>query len=350
MFMLRKKPKKQNIRIAIWGGVEAGKSTYLTMLYRYLDSHSDWNLKVSPSFLDIVYSFSRNLEDYGQFPDRRFPFPENEVQCLNYILNPNKNIGINQVDLSFLAAPGKFYETGLMESIRVIENQIPGAKEPKSYDTPIDYFLSCDGIIILLDKQAESCEHSLRNFLMCLKVYWRERNQGNQKVPHYLAFCLSKADKHDDYWNLDNDQGTNENLKRLSSLIQKTIGQATFESLQGDFYLNHKKPNNPNQTHCRFYYLSAIGRYFDKGKKVYLQVVGNEENNVNNLDSEIGYSDPDGGIFGLEQTQEFSYIDKQSIYKIQHEYLTSLESLNVFSPLEWMISTIPHYPLFRLSQ
>lgn len=355
------KKRKKNIRIGIWGGVGAGKATYLTMLYRYFTRSRDWKIEVHPGFSEVVVNYSQGIDE-GKFPDKRFSLPEKyrSVQSLNYTLTPTKNFDIDTVTLSFLAAPGEFYENCCFETVPIIENQ-------DKYENAIDYYLHCDGIILLLDykkamsNNSQSYHRILDNFFTSCQRHWTEHKtqessqESSNVLPHYFAFCLSKADRDTTQWNNEKETDMQREIDNLFSLGKQVIGQNVLSILQGSSYFDFKQQHNPAKNRCKFYYLSSIGRDFKEGK--YQESVTDLGNNFQNDNLEQSKSDtsvqrqnnsqsrPSEDIFRSSQPNGYSYSPKQPNGEIKLP-AHSLEPLNIFSPLQWMINNIPDYPPF----
>lgn len=250
-----------DIRIGIWGTSDSGKTTYLAMLYNALVLSKDWRVEVDKPGRKFV---KNNLND---IKNGNFPPPTEIADTLNiftYTLTPEsyKGTGTKFV-LNFIDAPGQFYEDILGNAATKV--RVTGARsQPANGDTQVsetqnysgdivDYLLSCDGIIFLLDPiQSQEKSNSYWTMLLDLFMEFQERSRrkdtDTQRLQQYMAFCVTKVDKKE-IWS----QG-----KKSADLARNVMGEDLFESLEINFCF-------PNR--YKFFSVASIGPYQDKDSK-----------------------------------------------------------------------------------
>lgn len=349
--------RKRDIRIGIWGGVGAGKSTYLTALYRHINRSKDWNLEIHPEISDCFSDYSYSF-DSGNFPEVGFSLPKNydAIQSLDYTLSPRSHSKVRKVSLNFLAAPGEFYEHCFSEDVPVIDG-------PKSYDDVMHYYADCDGIVVLLDQERaiddlEYFHRLMGNFLVSLKNYCTtlKSSKSYSSLP-YLAFCLSKTDQYDSIWKCDGQPDIQPDMNEIFSLVRRVIGETAFSILQGSCLLDLRRQYEPTKNRCNFYYLSSLGRFFEKGEYKKADDVSQSDAPGRNASDKKKRQEPfleetnkpkAGSQFFKSPSQEDSYfyLERKDSSRFEVPSNSSLEPLNIFAPIDWMINSIPDYPPF----
>jgi hypothetical protein len=91
-------------------------------------------------------------------------------------------------------------------------------------------------------------------------------HKSSNVLPHYFAFCLSKADRDTTQWNNEKETDMQREIDDLFSLGKQVIGQNVLSILQGSSYFDFNQQHNPAKNRCKFYYLSSIGCDFKEGK------------------------------------------------------------------------------------
>jgi hypothetical protein len=281
------------------------------------------------------------------------------------------------ITLRFIDAPGEFYEN-LNVDARVIET--------KHQDRDIvDYLMSCDGIIFLLDpKRFESNQENSKSYHELLIDLFdefkyrynrnppenQEKNQENRLpfvsnlLPQYLAFCVTKIDE-----KIKNGDDEKEEIdlwkeaEKPLELVQKIMGRELFDCLNNFCHLDLHNPDDSSRNRCNFYGISSIGRYLENTE--FKEAVIHSEVNPHQSHSEED----------LFQTQKEQETPKDSESKQSKEawasnlnserwanpenkpeseaksYTTiksgvNLEPVNVVAPIEWLIRRIQAYPPF----
>ena len=149
----RPNPSK-DIRIGLWGSASSGKTTYLAMLHEALELSPEWEVTADKKALTFVRKQLDRL-DGGYFPG--YTEKQQEIEMFSFMLRPqfdNKYKG--KIVLSFIDAPGEFYESP-KPNVRVVNQRGSSAgKSLEETEIPmdiVDYLISCDGIIFLLDPE-----------------------------------------------------------------------------------------------------------------------------------------------------------------------------------------------------
>jgi hypothetical protein len=252
----------KDICIGIWGTVNSGKTTYLAMLYYALLLSKDWQVTADSEAREFVTK-SINEIKAGKFPPTTQK--AGNLNIFTYTIARQNSSGIigPKVVLNFIDAPGEFYED--IHSKESTEVQIA---KPSIHDASaetlvgqnqdnsmgiMDYLISCDGIIFLLDP-TRSNEKPKSYWLLLFDLFmeFQERSQQenmiNARLQQYMAFCVTKVDINE-IWN----QG-----KESADLAKDVMGHSLFTSLETNFCLENR---------YKFYSVASIGRYLDKDGK-----------------------------------------------------------------------------------
>jgi hypothetical protein len=255
----------EDIRIGIWGTSGSGKTTYLAMLYYALLLSKDWQVTADSKARQFVTESIKVIKE-GKFPATTEITPN--IEIFTYTLARQKSsteIG-PKVVLNFIDAPGEFYEEIHSANASVTRPSIRGANSETQVGPNqgnktgiIDYLISCDGIIFLLDPLRSNEEGDLYwRLLFDLFMEFQERSQqesmSNARLQQYMAFCVTKVDK-EEIWS----QG-----KRSADLAKDVMGHSLFTSLETAFCLENR---------YEFYSVASIGRYFDKDDELWKEAV-----------------------------------------------------------------------------
>lgn len=217
-----------DMRIGIWGGLASGKTTYIGALdlARLRAPDGDWVLdgmdRDFPGSTDFIVETTRTL--------LRREFPETTTdpngRSYGYILSgeltPESIKTLSQmVDMPHLAGRiANLFGRSKPVSFSLHLKDYPGGKyiDTLDHDDEIwDYLAGCDGLIYLLDPERELDEHGnpldpavhmdndgnpiqtnfdyLQRSIKLLRGKMRHNNAlVNNRLPHYLAACVSKFD------------------------------------------------------------------------------------------------------------------------------------------------------------
>jgi hypothetical protein len=233
-----------SIRLGIWGTSEAGKTTYLAMLYDQLLRSPEWSVAADERASTFVEDQLHTLFNAGLFP----PATEalNELDVLTYHVKARKPMprGLAEVVISFVDAPGEFYEDPVGTGGRVNAGM-----------DIIDYLASCHGIIFLLDPQRGGQRASADYQSMLMKLFMafqrRTARPGGamcHKLEQYLAFCVTKVDR-EPFWS---------RRDAPDKLAADVLGTRLVEMIETTF---------SDQERFKFFATSAIGRYQEPGGK-----------------------------------------------------------------------------------
>ena len=265
----------QDIRIGLWGAASSGKTTYLAMLYEALEYSRDWEVTADKNALQFIRKQSDDIEA-GHFPGRTTA--QKEIEIFSFTLRPQfDNQHKGSVVLSFIDAPGEFYERPRPD-VRVVSKRSTSASKSMEEAGPfmdiIDYLISCDGIIFLLDpERSEKGKKAYRTIIRDLFLEFQDRSRNpalkSEKLQQYLAFSVVKMDKMD-YWDRRNE--------KPSQLAKEIVGRQLFDKLANNYCYVDERDFTKNR--FAFFALSSIGRY-EKEKGVWEMVVGDGSQPVN---------------------------------------------------------------------
>ncbi|MBD2463946.1 hypothetical protein H6G89_23370 [Oscillatoria sp. FACHB-1407] len=241
----RESKESTRIQIGIWGTTGVGKTTYLTTLYQQLMSSPDWIVDCDRETGNFILNHLRMIQS-GHFPPPTSV--KDRLEVLRFWLNANTNystdFGSNSnIEIVFINAPGEFYE-----DIPFRNNDFAKGEDDVVWDI-VDYLVSCDGIVFLLDP-LRSKEHG-KNYSSLLWDLFYEllrrsetSNSDSTRLEQYLAFCVTKADR-EDVW---------QKAMNSESLVEEIVGERLFRRLLNNFSMK-------GRYEC--FTMSAIGRYQD---------------------------------------------------------------------------------------
>ncbi|RCJ32593.1 hypothetical protein A6769_27340 [Nostoc punctiforme NIES-2108] len=271
--------QSRDIRIGIWGTKGSGKTIFLSMLYDALEASPDeWLVAADPEARQFVKKHRREM-DNNRKPGL-LPLPNertDEIPIFSYVLKPQRlNMSTSKIVLEFIDAPGEFYEhiynandiivrkkkKSTSNGNKIFENDYEEVE--REYKGIVDYLMSCDGIIFLIDPKASFKDgDSYRSLLIDLFQEFQERSYPNndfERLEQYMAFCVTKVDDDDNLWHQARDP---------QKLTLELMG-LKMERIQTYCYLepNKEKRNQPHKNNrCQFFGVSAIGRYQDSDGK-----------------------------------------------------------------------------------
>lgn len=369
---------KTTVRLGLWGTKGSGKTTYLAMLYDALELSEKWTATVDNKARDFVEQHIKTIKE-----DREFPLPtetSNELDIFSYTLRFDEPSSVNNstIVLDFIDAPGEFYEEILKAdaSIRNLDAQTD-AKEEYSMDI-VDYLISCDGIIFLLDpvrseQDGKAYSTLLRNLFLEFQERSRHADMETERIEQYIAFCINKVDHGDDLWSKEQ-QKPDELAQKVMGMELKRLKNYCWVELDREKRKNKIAKNN----RCEFFPISSIGRYKDKDGKWQEAVVYPEENtnsapktqfNKSTEESSEDYnrsrnrynnrrkkpeatntntssSSSSSSNWGISNNTENEVVSTQkALVTIKSD--AKLLPYNVLEPIEWLIRGIQNHPPSR---
>lgn len=252
-----------DVRLGLWGSSGAGKTTYLTMLYLAFEKSREWTIQpANDEAMDFIIRNNKEISK-GDFPARTQVNENDQLKIYSYRLEKN-NQNQNSITLNFIDAPGEFYENYKWNC------KIEDSNNPNENIDIIDYLMNCDGIIFLLDpdpdkenRNKDSYSSMLFNLFLEFNKRHRKNNpEYNQRLEHYIAFCVTKVDR-DQIWEKTLNKGADEYVEELISPMMD------IESLSNYIYIELDKDKRKERTkynRCQFFYTSCLGRYQENGQ------------------------------------------------------------------------------------
>ncbi|MCC5613757.1 hypothetical protein LC605_01410 [Nostoc sp. CHAB 5836] len=268
----------RDIRIGIWGTKGSGKTVFLSRLYDALEASPDeWLVAADPEARQFVKKHRREMDNTRKpgvlpLPNERI----DEIPIFSYVLKPQQlDIPASKIVLEFIDAPGEFYEDIYNASDIIVRKKNKSTSNDRKiftneyeevereYKGIVEYLMSCDGIIFLIDPKASFKDgDSYQSLLIDLFQEFQERSYPSndfERLEQYMAFCVTKVDDDDNLWRQAQDP---------QKLALELMGSQMLKRLQTYCHLEPNKEKR-NQLHkynrCQFFGVSAIGRYQDSG-------------------------------------------------------------------------------------
>lgn len=322
---LRKTSKStNNLRIGLWGTTGVGKTTYLTMLFSQLEDSEQWDIVLDKKSRQFIERNLYYLEEENLFPPPTSQF--RDLDILSYTLIPQNHPTIkSRIMLDFIDAPGEFYENIMSHDAQVIDTQ----NEDESMDI-VDYLVSCDAIIFLLDPQrtqqgGQGYSTIIRNLFFELKERSKHPEVKFNRLPQYMAFCISKIDR-EEFWN----QGENSGLSSRE-LTEKIIGKTTLHKLENNYCMKGR---------YNFFSLSSIGRYRDEYGYLKEAIIYPEEHpkETGNLSHNPTINTLISGFAKTKNTSQTPQVIINKQPKIKEGII--LHPIGILEPINWIIQQI----------
>jgi GTPase SAR1 family protein len=298
-------PNEKPIRLGIWGTTGSGKTTYLVMLHdRLSKGDSNFEIQTIDAKAQEFLLFHRNQI----FQEKVFPTatdPSNKtLNVFNYTVIDSYRIISEAIKLSFIDAPGKFFEDigernpGNEVIINTGENQ--ESQEDQEKPKPIyivDYLISCDGIIFLFDPRRPRNDPQLKPYQNLVPFLfqelkdkaeqlesskkWEKIDIQTKKLKLYSALCVTKVDDMDEFW---------QRKEKSQEFVKEVLDQA-YQQLSQLLYFDQNYPAGSEQNRSEFFAISSIGRYKENGKE--LKAVNNPNETETQLSqTKYEYSSP----------------------------------------------------------
>lgn len=354
------KESPQDIRIGLWGTRGSGKTTYLAMLYEALALSNEWEVSLDKKARRFVRDHCKTINS-----DRLFPEPTplaDELEIFSFTLRPQfiSKYG-GKVVLSFIDAPGEFYET-LNVNARVVGSHAHSAEQtPQTMDI-IDYLISCDGIIFLLDPERRDEDGDTYSSLIEDLIFeFQDRSQQSdlesERLQQYMAFTVAKADK-ESLW---------QRIESPAQLAQEIVGSRLFEKLEKNHcYVDRKNPAN---NRFAFFAVSSVGLYQDQEGNWRSPVIDPQKPapsappiyEPNYVEDPTSYANPDF-IYNppqnnlpqsMQERLQANQVDSQTQAP---QYLQTLQKgvdarpFQIIDPINWLVRGIQENPPIRLQQ
>jgi hypothetical protein len=228
--------------------------------------------------------------------------------------------------LDFIDAPGEFYENIMSNDAQVIDNH----NDSESMDI-VDYLVSCDAIIFLLDPQrtqqdGQAYSTIIRNLFFELKERSRHPEIKFNRLPQYMAFCITKIDR-EEFWN----QGENSGLTSRD-LTEKIIGTKTLHKLENNYCM---------KGHYNFFSLSSIGRYRDEYGYLKEAIIYPEKESPQTESlplSQTNLTPISRFVTGVNPSEETPKLIINKQPRIKEDVI--LQPIGVLEPINWIIQQI----------
>jgi hypothetical protein len=271
---LRSLQGRNDIRIGIWGTSGAGKTTYLARLYDAIALSDDWTIQADREAAAFVDAHLTQIES-GKFPERTPKQTREPLKIFSYIITSKKNaqkqrqplIGSGRIILNFVDAAGEFYEK---VSLNEDGKAKVTSKDGNDVDI-VDYLVSCDGILFLLDpvrsqEDGDAYSALLRRLFLKFQNLARERQPDLTHLEHYVAFGVTKIDRREIWTRAVESLESHELAKDI--LGAKIFNQLkTFYWIEPDAVRRKQEKEDPSKrgkiNRCDFFSIAAIGRYWD---------------------------------------------------------------------------------------
>ena len=349
----------REIKIGLWGVPGAGKTTYILRLYTCMKaSSSGFNIDAADT---ISEDFTRNknlqLSEHG-FITATAP---GEEKYITYRLRTKYTLIPQTIILTFLDAPGGYYESLALYNADQIENiRIQANNQANNGEGGLAQNLAnSDGIIFLLspdlDKQnAASHKAMIPNVLQVLRRYSRDPNNPSldqdDRLTQFIAFCVTKVDKVT-FWN---------DRENADQLVTGILGRTVIDGLNNDCFYNQNYPEDSRYNRCKFFAISAIGRYKDENTGEMLEAIDypgstigsshpgtfdfphSSQDQTHDDSTNIGRSDSDTFQVPMfeEGNTDLSDVKSQDFQGEKIKSGVNPEPLNVVDPIKWLIRKI----------
>jgi|GEM_PF-2493011 len=257
---------RNDVRIGIWGTSGAGKTTYLARLYDALAESDNWTIQADKEASVFVDAHLTKI-DGGRFPERTPKQTRDPLKIFSYIITSNKRQPLassGRIILNFVDAAGEFYE-----SVRIDEDGKAKVASKEGDVDIVDYLVSCDGILFLLDpvrsdQDGEAYSALLRRLFLKFQSRAREHQPNLTRLEHYVAFGVTKVDRQE-IWTKGVDS------LESHKLAQTVLGPRIFNQLKTYYWLEpdserrKQEKEDPSRrgkiNRCDFFSIAAIGRY-----------------------------------------------------------------------------------------
>jgi GTPase SAR1 family protein len=348
-----------DIRIGIWGSSGAGKTTYLTMLYHVLTRSDRWIVKSGSDEADDFITRNSEAIENDEFPARTEPDEDEKLKIYSYKLTREDSKYKGSITLQFIDAPGEFYERLGDKNKKYL---VDDPKNPKA--DVIDYLMSCDGIIFLLDPDPDEQNLGKKKYSTMLSKLFRDfdarnrekNNQEKDRLENYIAICVTKVD-HDKIWEKANNQGADTYVEELISPRMKLDDLKNYIWLEKD---KNQRNDRTKHNRCQFFYTSVLGRYEENGESRPIYIDKNQSSDEHeygdyNNEPYTDYSDSMNNSASSDSDKSYDWgdINDESKHTNRQELKnvgvkiqpgSELKPFGVLEPIEWLIEGIQSHP------
>lgn len=368
----RRNLNQKPIRLGIWGVSESGKTVYLAKLYRLLQQKG-WKLRIDGDHKDFLEKVIEKVEN-RELPESTDILNDNIKTC-EYQIYHDDFLGTNkkvEAVINFFDIGGEFYGGDQRHRIREDLRININGKEI----TLLDYFLSCDGILFLLDywrdggekRHEKSQVQLLEELFREMDKRWKfldsntnnpQQNNSVKLLEPYVAFAVTKAD-HEDI--------ENSGMSSIE-LVSKVLNLSDWEDeviinwFSNYFYIDKSKLarqieedsyEEPSKSHrCQFFAISAIGAYYDEISRRWKSgiIIPDEskpdpqEKKTDSQEKKTGdvFSSRSGKSNSPSPSDRFGRKERRNRNRKSKPQIIKgvrLDSINVVEPIEWFIEGI----------
>lgn len=275
--------------IGLWGTAQAGKTTYLAMLYQaFLEDSQNWEIYANPASRQFVESAYEQIYKDQIFPDKTVNGTKFE-----YTVIVRKQLDFYQGSISagteftlhFEDAAGELYEAYYDRTQR--EQTLTIEQRSTTHDLttqrPIEVFkhlAKCRALMLLIDparttvqaghheatadkqfvpSQYSSYDHQRTYGELLFQLFedLREHHREHSTPMPYTAFCLTKADANDHLWDA---RYKADDFWHPSHELESNTEMATVQKHLGGVFFQRQLPGLIEQERVRGFLVSAIGR------------------------------------------------------------------------------------------
>ena len=191
--------------VGLWGATQSGKTTFISALFLATGRLASNDVRIRGNNSDSTDFLIRNTHTLNQ--ERRFPDPTIARQPLSWtiqMLVPNRarrrffRSAPERVPFDFnvdVQDVGGFEHGALPEADRSrLDIGGDGAAAPRTDIAA--YFATCQGLLLLIDPIRELNDGDAYNFFFgtLLRLAQEQPVPAGQKLPHYIAVCVTKFD------------------------------------------------------------------------------------------------------------------------------------------------------------
>lgn len=336
--VLKMKQKTESFQIGLWGAHNAGKTTYLAMLYDALEQSPAWRVYTDEKGREFITAHTKTIRGEKHFPPSTEPSDEDPEEFIYEIYRKSKDEPntYNRVDLKFLDAPGEYYENPYAPGINIL-----------------DYLSGCHGLIFLVDPEPPSTEVSdYHNMVLDLLREFHKRSRQNSEthspfLEQYLAFAATKVDK-EGFWErcYQPKNSADKNKANIDKFVIEVMGQSTYNAVSNNY---------SQEGRYKLFAISSIGRSQNPDTQEWEQNITYPNQPQTSTDAKNtmkrGYTPPSryqSDVKPEDEEERSLPLSNQTVEDELEEdpfvIINRISSLNVIQPLEWLIDSMLNNP------